>query len=75
MAEEAKKTTQKPSVTEAKEAKEAAYTVPELAEAGEQLFKVKSECAYAALKPLKKEKLTLKEARAAVEKFMRQGVK
>ena len=57
MAEEAKKTTQKPSVTEAKEAK------------------VKSECAYAALKPLKKEKLTLKEAQAAVEKFMRQGVK
>ena len=57
------------------EEKETTYTVFELAEASEQLFKVKSECAYAALKPLKKEKLTLKEARAAVEKFMKQGVK
>ncbi len=72
MAEETKKTTPKPSVSEEKET---TYTVSELAEASEQLFKVKSECAYAALKPLKKEKLTLKEARAAVEKFMKQGVK
>lgn len=72
MADETKKTAPKPSVTEEKEI---VYAVSELAEASEQLFKVKSECAYAALKPLKKEKLTLKEARAAVEKFMKQGVK
>ncbi len=72
MAEEIKKEIPKPK---GKKAVETTYTISELVSASEQLFKVRRECVRAALKPLKEKKITLKEATAAVEKFMKQEVK
>lgn len=58
-----------------KKVSEPVYTVQELLGVSEKLFNVKRECAYAALKPLKVEKMTVKEAVTAVEKFMKKEVK
>lgn len=54
---------------------EIAYPVKELVDASEGLFKVKKECAAAALKPMKAKEMTVKEAAVAVEKFMKKEVK
>ncbi len=54
---------------------EAAYTVRELVEASENVLHVPRECAAAAFKLQKAERLTLAEAGNIVEKFMKKEVK
>ena len=52
-----------------------AYTLDELAEASREVFGVPKECVVAALKPLKKEKMAVEEAKATVKDFMNKEVK
>ena len=51
------------------------YTVQELTAASRQVFKVPPECVVAALKPTRKEKMTVSEARTVIEAFMNKEVK
>lgn len=55
--------------------REDTYTVDELIAASKNVFKVQQECAAAALKPLNKKEMTISEARAAIDKFMKKEVK
>ncbi len=71
MAENAKKQEQPPK----KAQKAATYRMEELIKASEKALGVPKECAVAALKRSGKEEMTVGEAKAAVERFMKQEVK
>lgn len=51
------------------------YPVAELVAESRAVFGVPQECVVAALKPLNKETMTVSEARAVIEKFMKKEVK
>lgn len=54
---------------------EDAYPVEELIKASREVFGVPQECVVAALKPLKRETMTVSEARTVIETFMKKEVK
>ncbi len=54
---------------------EDAYPVKELIMASREVFGVPQECVVAALKPLKRESMTVSEARTVIETFMKKEVK
>lgn len=54
---------------------EDAYTVEELAAVSREVFGVPRECVVASLKPLGKQSMTVSEAKAVIEKFMKKEVK
>lgn len=58
----------------AKSGTEVAYTIRELIEASESALHVPKECAAAAFKFQKAERLSLMEAKSIVEKFMKKEV-
>ena len=51
------------------------YPVEELIAASREVFGVPQECVVAALKPLKREAMTVSEAKAVIETFMKKEVK
>lgn len=55
--------------------KEAVYSIEELTASSESALGVPRECAAAAFKKQKKERLSLSEAKEIVEKFMKSEVK
>jgi len=72
----AKKTDISTNVEETAQAvSEDTYPVEELIAASREVFGVPQECVVAALKPLKKETMTVSETRAVIEKFMKKEVK
>lgn len=75
MSETKKKTSEADAALKQTNAIESLYSVEEIIESGEQLFKQPKEVVTVALKNVNNKKITISEARNLVDKFLKKEVK